>query len=136
MLGPTACRVAARNSFGHPGLLQLNRADQFLQALTLSVEHAPAQLRQPVITATRIIQFWRRPFVRFVYQIGLDEPLDRSIERRRPQPHLSGGAVQDFLHDSVAVLFATRKREHDVEPLSLEWKKPLNIDIGHIQYIY
>jgi len=34
-----------------------------------------------------------------------------------PQAHPLGGAVEDFLHDSIAVLLSTGEAEHDVEPV-------------------
>src|SRR5437879_6348946 len=101
------------------------------------MEHSPPQGRKPVITASRVVQFRRGPLVRFLDQFRLDEPLERSVQRRRPQPHLSGSALQDLLHDSVAVLLPTRKRQHDMEPLCLKWKKTLKILLGHRGiYIY
>ena len=46
------------------------------------------------------------------------------------------GAFQDLLHDSVAVLLPAGQREHDVEPLRLERKKGLRIDLRHLISIY
>src|SRR5580704_6201542 len=116
-----------RNSFGyhlwlHPALA-LNCANQFLQTLTLRVEHPPAQRRQPVVAPSRVVQFRRGPFVRFLDEFRLDQPLDRSIQCRWPQPHFPGSALQHFLHDSVAMLLSTSEREHDVKPLRLEWNE-------------
>jgi hypothetical protein len=68
-----------RNSFRHHGLLYANGADQFLEAITFRVEHSLAESRQPVIAPSRVVQFRRGPFVGFLDQVGLDQPLDRSI---------------------------------------------------------
>ena len=42
---------------------------------------------------------------------------DRAVKRWGPEAHLAGGAVEDVLHDAVAVLFSAGEGEHDVEPL-------------------
>ena len=34
------------------------------------------------------------------------------------------------------MLLSTCEREHDVKPLCLEWNKDVEIDIGHVRYIY
>src|ERR1700686_662054 len=128
-----------RNSLRHHGLLRANCANQFLQALAFGVEHAFTEGRQPVIAAARVVEFRGRPFVGFLDQVGLDEPLDRSIEGCWPQTYFSGGAIQDFLHDSVAVLLSSCKGEHDVKPMGLQREEFLGVshnDIYIIRYLY
>src|SRR5215467_15718073 len=120
-----------RSSFCHPGLLELNSADQLLQALAFRVEHTPAELGQPVIAASGIIQFRRGAFVRFLDEFGLYQAFDRSIEGSGPEAHFSRSAIQDFLHDPVAVLLAIGEREHDMEPLRFKRRKPLRINVTH-----
>src|SRR5580692_4981524 len=98
-----------QNSFRHHGLglLHANGANQFLQALTFGVEDASAECRQPIVAAPRVVEFWRGSLVRFLDQLRLDEPLDRSIEGRWPQSHLPGGPIQGSLHNAATVLLTT-----------------------------
>src|SRR5271155_4472056 len=123
-----------RNSFCHRGLglLHANGANQFLQALTFRVEDTAAEGCQAVIAAPRVVQSRRWPFVGGFDQFRFDEALDRAIESRRPQAHLAGGAIQDVLHDCVAVLLTACEREHNVEPLGLEWEEDLRINLSHV----
>src|SRR5260370_21783896 len=125
-----------RNSFRDHPSLHPNDANQFLQPLTLGVEHAAAERRQPVVAPSRVVQFGFGPFVRVLDEFRLDQPLDRSVKRCWPQADFSLSALQHFLHDSVAVLLSTCKREHDVKPLCLEWNKGVRIDLSHMRYIY
>src|ERR1700688_374996 len=131
---PKAGKYARRYSLRHHDLL-LNDANQFLQPLALRAERTLAEGREPVIAAARVIQFRRGPFVGLLDQFCLDQALDRAIQCRRPQPHFSLRASQDFLHDSVAMLFPTRKREHDVKPLGLERDEFLRIGFFHTDSI-
>ena len=50
-------------------------------------------------------------------------------------PHFPRGAIQDFLHDSVTVLFSTGQRQQDVKPVGLEGNKLLKADLSHV-HIY
>src|ERR1700728_4941023 len=136
MPGTTAGKYATPDSFGHHPALYLNGVNQFLQTLTLRVEHPSTELRQPVVAPARVVQFRRGPFVRFLDEFRLDQPLNRSIQRGWPQPDFSARALQDFIHDAVAVLLSPGKREHDVKPLCLQRKKRLRVNISHIRYVY
>src|SRR5258708_23304241 len=140
-LGPGAGRITKRNSFGPHSLLTANCMNQFLQAVTFGVEHTPSEGRQAIVAASRVVQFRGGAVVGFLDQFRFDESLDRSIQGRRPQPHISCGAIENFLHDSVTVLLSTCKRQQNVKPLGLQWNKRFGINFGHIniyikRYLY
>ncbi|HXI83746.1 MAG TPA: hypothetical protein VNL17_06610 [Verrucomicrobiae bacterium] len=51
------------NSFRHHALFHSNGTNQFLPEIAFSDEHAPAEGRQPIIAASRIVQFRCGPLV-------------------------------------------------------------------------
>jgi hypothetical protein len=50
--------------------------------------------------------------------------------------NLSHGAIEDFLHDAVAMLFFPSKGEQNVEPLGFEGQEALRLHLGHDEYLY
>lgn len=59
-------------------------------------------------------------FVGFLDEAGLAQAFQGSVERGWPKPDLPCGAVEDLLHDAVAVLLLTRRGKQDVKPVRLE----------------
>src|ERR1700728_1527815 len=95
----------------------LKRSNQFLEPLALRVENALPERGESVVTAAGIVFLGGRTLFGFLDEVRFDEALEGSVERGGPEMHLAGGAVEDILHDAVAVLFSGGEREHDVEPL-------------------
>ena len=74
-------------------------------------EHAAPEIRQAVVSPPRVIQFRGRPLCPILLdQVFVDQPLDGAVELRGPEAHLAIGALQDFLHNPVAVLFLVGER--------------------------
>jgi hypothetical protein len=109
----------------------LNCANQFLEALTLGVEDALAERREPVVAAAGVVELGGGAVVRFPDEVGFNEALDRSIECGGPEVNFAGGAFEDVLHDAVTMLFSAGEREHDVKPLGFEGEEGLEVDLGH-----
>src|SRR6266496_2342784 len=87
----------------------MRRANQISQSGAFGCQHAPAERRQAVVAASRVIQLSGGPLAGFLDQFFLNQPLDGSIQCRRPQMNLSIGSLQDLLHDAVAMLVLLRK---------------------------
>ena len=73
---------------------------------------------------------------RLLDEVGFNQPLDRAVERGRPEANLAGGAVEHVLHNAVAVLLPAGEGEHDVEPLRFEREKGMDPGLGHDENIY
>src|SRR5947209_1873782 len=95
-------------------------ANQVLEALALGRQDAAAQPGEAIVAPARVIQLRRRALARFFDQLLIHEALERAVERRRPEPHLAGGAVEDLLHDSVTVLVLAGEGEEDVKPVRFQ----------------
>src|SRR5256885_8528451 len=48
---------------------------------------------------------------------------------RSPEAHLSGGAVEDLLHDSVTVLVLAGERQEDVKPVWLQGEEHFRVGL-------
>jgi hypothetical protein len=82
-------------------------------AHALRIEDKLAERGEAIVAAARVVVGRRWP-----PRLGLlHKAFDRAVERWGPEAHLAGGAVEDVLHDAVAVLFSAGEGEHDVEPL-------------------
>ena len=55
-----------------------------VRALRFQIEHALFEPREPIITVARVIQLGCGPLIGFRNQPGIDQALDRAIERRGP----------------------------------------------------
>ena len=87
------------------------------ETLAFGVEHLTAQRSEPVVAAASVVQFGPRALARLFNEFRLDHAFQRAVKRCRPQADLAHGAIEDFLHDAVAMLLFARKGEQDVEPL-------------------
>ncbi len=120
----------------HHRLLRLNCLNQLLEPLAFGVEHTAAQRRKAVVAAAGVVELGSGPVTGLLNQVGLDQPLDRAVQRGRPEADFPGGALQYFLHDPVAVLFFSGEGQHDMEPLCFKGKEGLDPRFGHVGYIY
>src|SRR5262249_39938381 len=100
-------------------------SDEIFKPLALEIEHALAEWRQLVIAAPGIVELGRRAVTRFDDQSFLDETFQRTVQRGRPEPHLTVAALQHVLHDAVAVLLRSHQGEQNVQPIALEWQERL-----------
>src|ERR1035438_3428750 len=82
-----------------------DHADQILQPAALGMQHAGAEFGEAVIAAPRVVQIWRGAAVGLGNQVLVHQPLQRAVQRRRPEARLATGALEDLLHDAVAMLF-------------------------------
>src|SRR5271165_6065554 len=103
--------------------LHFEDAYQFLEALAFGVQHAAAKAREAVVTSAGVVEFARGAVAGFFDQALFDQALERAVKGRRPEPDFAAGALENFLHDAVAVLVAGGKREEDVEPVGFEREK-------------
>src|ERR1700679_2971567 len=85
--------------------LRLNGLDQLLKAVAFGIEHAAAERRKAIVAAASVVELGSWPPPGLLNQVFLDQPPERAIQRGRPKTHFPSGALQYFLHDSVAVLF-------------------------------
>src|SRR5215510_16443129 len=111
--------------------LRVKRADEILQPLALEIEHALAERRQLVIAAPGIVELGRRAVTRFDDQSFLDETLQRTVQRGRPEPHLPVAPLQHVLHDAVAVLLRSHQGEQNVKPIAFERQERLRRPSRH-----
>src|SRR5262245_13078899 len=84
---------------------------QILEPLTFPLQHLPSERRQPVIPAARIVELTGGTLAGLGDEALLDQPFQRTVQRGRPQPHLSVAALQHVLLDGVAVLLAVDKAD-------------------------
>jgi hypothetical protein len=98
----------------------LNSSDEILKALAFGVEDLAAERRKAVITTAGVIEFGGGAVVGLLDEVGFDEALEGSVEGGRPEADLAGGALEDFLHDAVAVLLLTGEGEKDMKPLGFQ----------------
>src|SRR5262249_21257961 len=107
--------------------LGVDDANQVLEALALGCQDAAAQPGEAIVAAAGGIQPRRRALGRFFDQILMHEALERAVERRRPEPYLAVRAVEDLLHDSVAVLVLAGEGEENVKPVRLQGKERFRV---------
>src|SRR5690606_19066496 len=103
-------RVHPRNQ-----LLRLRLPHQPLEPLRFRHHDLPPEARQPVVATTLIPSIRRRALLQLLHHALLEEPLDRAVQRPRPQPHLPSRPLFDVPHDRVAVALSIHQREQDVE---------------------
>src|SRR5579862_27180 len=112
-------------------MLPVKNAHQLFHPLALRIEHAPAEIRQPVIAAARVVELRRGPLLGFGDQLRFDQTFQRLVQRCRPQTDFSTGPIEDLLHDPVAVLLFASQGEKNVEPVRFERKKALRVAPRH-----
>ena len=105
--------------------LAANDTDQVFQSLAFGSEDTAAEPREPVIPPADVILLGRWAVTRLFDEVCVHEPLECAVKRRWPQPDLAIRAVENFLHDPVAMLILIRKRQEDMEPVRLEREKGL-----------
>src|SRR5271168_3118988 len=85
----------------------LNGVDEILEPLAFGVKNTAAKGREAVVAAARVVELGRGTRAGFFDEIGFDEALEGAVEGRGPETDFAGGALQNFLHDAVAVLLFT-----------------------------
>src|SRR5262249_59113864 len=110
-------------------------SDEIFKPLALEIEHALAEWRQLVIAAPGIVELGRRAVTRFDDQAFLDETFQRTVQRGRPEPHLTVAPLQHVLHDAVAVLLRSHQGEQNVQPIAFERQERLR-QLSHHASIY
>lgn len=95
-------------------------SNQFLEACTFGVEDAAAQTREAIVAAASVVKFARGTVAGFFDETFFDQALEGAVERGGPEADFAIGAVEDFLHDAVAMLFVGGKGEEDMEPVGFE----------------
>jgi hypothetical protein len=98
----------------------LNSSDEILKAGAFGVENFAAEGGEAVITAASVVEFGSGAVMGFLDEIGFDEALEGSVKGGRPEADLAGGALEDFLHDAVAVLLLAGEGEKDMKPLGFQ----------------
>src|SRR4051794_29969456 len=99
----------------HPSL-GADHTDQILQPLVFGRQDPSSETGELVIAPARVVEVRRGATGRFGYQVLVHQAFEGAIQRRRPEANLTVGSLQNFLHDSVAVLVLPGEREEDVEP--------------------
>ena len=99
---------------------QFEDADQILEPFAFGVEDAAAQAGEAVVAAAGVVELARGAVAGFFDEAFFDQALQGAVERRGPEADFAGGAVENFLHDAVAVLFAGGEGKEDVEPVGFE----------------
>src|ERR1700691_1548356 len=107
--------------------LGMDDADQVFQSPAFGSQHTPPQTGETVIAAPRVILFGRWPRGGFFDKIFIYQALERAVHRRRPEPQLAAGAIEDLLHDAVAMLLLAVERQQDMEPMRLKGEKTVGI---------
>ena len=79
-----------------------------------SREHARPEIRQPIIAASRIVEFSVRTFVGLLDKFVLKEPADCPIKRPGAEPDSPHAFLTDSLHDRVSVRLAIRERNEEI----------------------
>jgi len=124
---PSLCR---NRSFG------LNYLNQLLKAFAFRVEPLTAQRRKAVVAAAGVVEFGSGPNTGLIDKAGLDHSLDRPVKRGWLETDFPRGALQNFLHDAVAMLFFSGEEQHDMEPLCFDRRKGLDPRLDHGYDIY
>jgi hypothetical protein len=115
----------------------LNSSDEFLKALAFGVEDFAAERGETVITTAGVVEFGSGAVVGFLDEVGFNKALEGSVEGGGPEVDLAGGALEDFLHDAVAVLLFAGEGEKNMKPLGFEGEEGLEVGlVGHGWYIY
>jgi hypothetical protein len=110
--------------------------DQILEALAFGVEDTAAERRETVVAAARVVELGRGTGAGFRDEVSFDEALERAVEGGGPQADLAGGALENFLHDAVAVLLFAGEGEQDMEPLRLEREERLDLGLFGMANMY
>ena len=91
-----------------------------------------AQLGQPVVAATLVIQRRIGSLIGFFDQALVEHPLDRAIQRARPHPNNSAAQLADIPHDRVTVLLAIGERHDNVHDRRRQRQEPIDLStISH-----
>jgi hypothetical protein len=107
----------------------LNSSDEFLKALAFGVEDFAAERGETVITTAGVVEFGGRAVVGLLDEVGFNEALEGSVEGGGPQADLAGGALEDFLHDAVAVLLFAGEGEKDMKPLGFQGQEGVEMGL-------
>jgi hypothetical protein len=117
----------------------VNHPDQFFEPGAFGVEYFAAETSEAVVAAPGI---GSGRGSRFFDQLVLHEALQGAVEGSGPEAHFAASAFDDFLHDGIAVLVASREGEEYVEPVGLEGEEGLGCatvfhdPIYMLKYIY
>src|SRR5262249_39489755 len=89
--------------------------DERRQPARLRARRRLSERRDPVIAPPLVVHLGGGPLARLLDQALLEHPLDRAVQRPRPEPDLSAGPLRDLLEDRVAVPVFPGERYEDVE---------------------
>jgi hypothetical protein len=102
--------------------LGVDDANEVLEAPTLGSEDAAAKAGHPIISAA-LVAFSGGTAEGLFDQVGIDQPLESSVEGGGPEADFAARSLEDFLHDGVAVLVLVREGKENVEPVGLQGEK-------------